>query len=632
MILLLPIFFVPIFPNYFLLPKIIIIVLSLSIIFYIEALRIPLSKETFWYKNDFDIPVILLTLAYILSGIFASDNKMEAFFLPGIGTLIPILTLFYFFLNSLKFKEEQKIKNTLIFSSLLSNLFVIFSFLSLYKLIPQLPDEIKNETFSPMGSFLPLIVFNICILPISFSLFLKEKDSPRKILWGVINITILLGIIISSFQFFQKEKQNFFILPPKASWSIAIDSLKESPLFGAGPANYLTAFNRFKPIQLNQDKILWNKKFTTASNFYLTSITETGGLGLFAWIVFFITVYRVWKKIERPEIKTSLALILIILALLPASLSLLLLLFILLSLAGQTSRFPILLSPYNTKNLAYKIPSLIASLLILVSTTTLNFFFLRWVWAEHLFYKSMKASIQNNVKETFDLINKTIRTNPYIDRYHIFNANITLILIQNILSKPQDQITDQDKQILVNLIQQAINEGKAAVALNKRRSENWEILARVYQNIINLAQGADNFAIQSLNQAIALSPFDPNLRIALGGIYYSMGNFEEAQKVFELAVLAKPDLANAHYNLAAALRERGQIDKAIKEMEIVISLVEKDSKDYNLATKVLENLKEKKKDTSIPQGESLSTPTSTTTSQNKIEPVKLEEESSPPNQ
>ena len=104
------------------------------------------------------------------------------------------------------------------------------------------------------------------------------------------------------------------------------------------------------------------------------------------------------------------------------------------------------------------------------------------------------------------------------------------------------------------------------------------------------AQGSDNFAIQTYSQAIALDPVNPNLRIGLGGIYYALGRFDEAISAFQLATLAKPDLANAHYNLSAVLREKNEISKAIDEINIVLSLVKKDSNDYKIAQTELENL------------------------------------------
>jgi tetratricopeptide (TPR) repeat protein len=99
------------------------------------------------------------------------------------------------------------------------------------------------------------------------------------------------------------------------------------------------------------------------------------------------------------------------------------------------------------------------------------------------------------------------------------------------------------------------------------------------------SQGADQFAIQALSQATALDPMNPALRLSLGGVYFAIGDYENAIDVFKLAVIAKPDWANSRYNLAVAYREKGETDKAIAEFNNTLSLLEKDSNDWQIVKK-----------------------------------------------
>jgi len=78
--------------------------------------------------------------------------------------------------------------------------------------------------------------------------------------------------------------------------------------------------------------------------------------------------------------------------------------------------------------------------------------------------------------------------------------------------------------------------------------------------------------------------------VALGRIYYGLGDYDKAIDALKLAVVAKPDHANAHYNLAIAYRDNGDTDKAIEEITIVLALVDKDSGDYEIAKIELERL------------------------------------------
>ena len=143
-----------------------------------------------------------------------------------------------------------------------------------------------------------------------------------------------------------------------------------------------------------------------------------------------------------------------------------------------------------------------------------------------------------------------------------------------------------------------------------------------------LATGSDTFAIQTYSQAVALDPVNPNLRIALGGIYYAAGDFDTAVRVFELAATTKRDLANAHYNLGFALEQSGKLDQAISELSLVLSLVDTNSTDYQAAKTALENMQAKKQK-EVPTGEELTPPQEAEAPILKP-PLELPEESEPP--
>jgi tetratricopeptide (TPR) repeat protein len=147
------------------------------------------------------------------------------------------------------------------------------------------------------------------------------------------------------------------------------------------------------------------------------------------------------------------------------------------------------------------------------------------------------------------------------------------------------------------------------------------------------AQGADQFAIQSYSQAVALDPTAPDLRLSLGGVYYALGDYESAIDAFKMAVLTKPDYANARYNLAIAYREKGEIKKAISEMTTVLSLLDPNSQDYQTAKNELEALEAKKP--AVEETAAEATPESLTTPQPSTAPVveppiKLPEDANPP--
>ena len=429
------------------------------------------------------------------------------------------------------------------------------------------------------------------------------------------------------------------------SWSVAVDALKESPLLGMGPGNYLTAFNQFRPISYNATD-LWAVRFTSGQSFFFTSITEAGLAGAAALLIIFYTIYKIARDNNKhhklvgwahTEYTTLLSLILLVVAitLFPATPTILALLFILLALSSKTTPLNIGMFQNNEMQTGEgsqvqfmsRLPVLVLTLPMIIGLGVLAFYGARYLSADITYRNAILRIAANDGRGAYDTLQQAIQGNPYTDRYHISYAQVNLALANSIAQN--ENISDQDRNTIAQLIQQAIREGKTAVALNPTRAGNWEVLASIYRAVMPLAEGADAFAVQTYNQAIALDPLNPNTRIALGGIYYGAGAYENAIDIFRLAVLAKPDHANARFNLASAYRENGNTQRAIDEMSLVLSLVDQDSDDFELARKALEDLQNKRQAEIDAQGSTNLTPPQ---GQEQIlePPLELPEDAQPP--
>jgi tetratricopeptide (TPR) repeat protein len=275
-----------------------------------------------------------------------------------------------------------------------------------------------------------------------------------------------------------------------------------------------------------------------------------------------------------------------------------------------------------------RVPAFIVGIPFVAGIIAVALFGVKTLRAEATFAKSLAALTQNDAQKTYDLMNKSISQNPKVDRYHASFAQVNLAVANSIASKKD--ITDNDRNTITQLVQQAISEGKATVSLNPTRSGNWEVLAQVYRSIMPFAQGADQFTVQTYGQAIALDPTNPNLRIALGGVYYSLGNYDAAIESYKLAVLAKPDLPNAHYNLAIAYREKKDYDNAIASMNNVLKLVKEGSQDYQIAKQTLDDLQSKKKGVTPVEATENLTPPQQAEPTKVNPPITLPEEATPP--
>jgi tetratricopeptide (TPR) repeat protein len=570
--------------------------------------------------GKYDFAVILLTLAYVLAAIFRTPNKLEAFFFPGTVTLVIISAIFYFLINQFGSAVKKSVLTAVFFSGIILSISILFTQLGLFSKIPQLPLFMKDPSFNPTGGFLPALIYLIVALPIGIIQAIKNKDIVKRTFFGVAILIIIFAATVLTINLLPGKPQSAVFPSMQTSWEITIETLKASPIFGAGSGNYLTAFNLYRPVTYNQTA-LWATRFSSATNFYFTLITELGFVGLAALVILLIAIYKNLVKgfKQKSWEEISIVILVVSFALFPASPVHIFLLMVLLAVFSKSEEKVIDLA--NTK-----ISSAIVAAPVFIGVIALGIFGTKVVAAELTYKNSLDALSSNDGKTTYDLMTSASTQSQYVDRYHASLAQIDMALATSIANK--EELSDTDRETITQLIQQAIDQGKATVTLNPARSGNWEILAQIYRSIMSFATGSDQFAIQSYTQAVALDPINPNLRISLGGVYYALGDFDSAIDSFKMAVLAKSDLANAHYNLAIAYREKKDFESAIAEMKTVMSLVTPDSPDYTLAKSTLEDLEKNKPVTATDGTESLITPQKQTT---VIEPpITLPEEGTPP--
>lgn len=602
-----PLMVLSVFPNPLSAPKLIVLSFGVGLALLIKAIRVILKGSLEFSIGKFDIPVLILLAAYLASSILVTPNKMEAFFIPGMTTVIIASALLYFLVSGLKEKERKTLSVVVFLSGVALSIVSLLSLSKVFEYIPQLPTFMKDPLFNTLGGQLPSAIFIIAVLPLGIGLLISQKDVAKKAFISLATILLVLGFGMSIYNLLPGKPAEPRLLGFDTSWAVAIDTLKTSPLLGAGPGNYLSAFNQFRSLSYNQTDN-WALRFTSARNFYLTTLTETGFLGAAALIFIVLGAYKRLRKIfgknkneftdktfKENAILISLVVLLVSFVFFAAVQSHIMLLFVLLALSSPGRRIKLNLSAQAidennmlSSSLATRLPAFLVSVPVIVALIVFAVFSSRALVAEATYKKGLDALIQNDGATTYELLRQAINTNPYVDRYHASYSQINLALANSIAQN--EDITDQDRETIAQLIQQAIREAKATVTLNPQRAGNWEVLARTYQAIAPFAQGADQFTIQTFNQAVALDPINPNLRISLGGTFYALGDYDNAIDAFKLAVLAKPDHANAHYNLAFAYREKGEIEKAISEMTIVLSLADRESNDYELARTELENL------------------------------------------
>lgn len=561
----LPLFFLPLTIDFFEFPKNILLFGWLGLLLVTAAIKVLVSKKITLVQTRLDLPILLFSLIFVAATIFVAPNKTEALLSPGGTGTILALTFLYFFIANFSHPESPAIATALRLSGVILALLFINQVAGLTEQVAPW-QFLQNRAFTPAGGVLSLATFLLVILPLSL------QRNWRNLFNLLISLFILAGLAISIWQLLIVIKPSF--LPFRSGWVIAIEAFKNSPLLGVGPANFLSAFTRFKPVFFNQSPS-WNFNFGISSNYYLQLLTTVGALGLAAWLFL----------VSRSPHQVSVWVAFLIILFLPANFLLLFTLFCLMAVSAKRTA---------TKEISLKnrpaVSMALASSLILLAVA-IFYSSGRALAAEIYYRKSLEAAVQNLGGQTYNFQIKAIELNPYKSSFRLAYSQTNLALANSLAVK--EELTDQERQTISQLIQQAIREAKMAVSLNPSSSLAWGNLARLYHNLINLAQGADQWALSAYQNTIRLNPSHPGLRLDLGGLYYGLNNFEAAADQFKVAVSLKPDLANAYYNLAAAYREQEKYAEAYQMMQSVISLVPPDSADWQKAKEELDELAEK---------------------------------------
>lgn len=495
--------------------------------------------------------VLLLAVIYILTAIFITPNKMEAFWVPGDATLMVGLSLIYFFVSQL-----TPLKKRFLLTAI-AGFGVVYSVWTLYLAIIS---TTQNSNFFSSGIFLTTL------LPIYFSFFFREKDRFKKIFAAVLLFVITFSIAVSAI-FSQNKIPEF-----TTAWKVAGFSLSQNPILGIGPGNYQTAFNLGRP--KNAEPL--NPSFISKI------LAETGLSGFLAFLgIIYFLLKQTKENLKQlsPEIAAA-CISTAFLFLYPVNILNLTLYFTLVGIINNNDK-----NNYSFSLKTIPPPYLI---LFLMGISFLIYKLLVFSMAEYKFYQAQKEIRNNNIRETYKLLGEAIKLNPNVDRYHLTASSFNFALASSLSKK--EKLSEEEKQQIGVLVQSAINEAKAAVALNDQRAGNWEVLAKIYHLMIPFAKGSDKFALETYKQAIALDPQNPQLRLKLGEIYFLQENYPAAIAAFSSAIELKKDFANAHYNLGLAFKKNKEFENAYREFSTALDLIPKESEDYQKVKKEIDEL------------------------------------------
>jgi tetratricopeptide (TPR) repeat protein len=458
----------------------------------------------------------------------------------------------------------------------------------------------QTRGFTPTGAPITTFIFLLFGLGTSLILLSRSTRFQLRSLFTFTTALHIISLIALGFLLLPGQELAFHLLPWTASWSIALDALKnmKSLFFGVGLSGYTDFTASVKPLFLNST-IFWDQTISSATSELLQLLTTTGIIGFLTYLSLPLVAFQLNSKIDFKADTIRLCLLLLAavsfltLVFTPSTLPIL---FVFFTAIGALSA-----TPTRTHNLSLGV-SLLTGLVSILVAIFVGYYTYQAYTAEWHMRNAQLGVISNNGKVVYDESLAAVKLMPNLTSYHLSYSQVNLSLASALSQK--SPLSDSDRQNVTQLVAQAVNEAKNATILRPHSAVVWQNLGSIYRNLINVADGSDQFAISAYAQALTLDPGNPGLRLEYGGLLYQLGVasknasdqttlFTRAQSEFQTAISVKPDYANAYYNLSKLLESSKDYSNAYLSLQKAISLLGPESQDLGRASAELETLKAK---------------------------------------
>jgi tetratricopeptide (TPR) repeat protein len=590
-----PLFFLPFTQDYYDTNKwYLLAVLALCIVLFSGITLIRKSCLTI-SLSPLSAGLTLCTLAALLSLGFTSVNRTEALLMPFGPVTFTAFTLIALFSPVFLTPLTKRLAVWCLYlCALILALITLYQQMGIGKFmfpgVPFLGDALWTPTGSTLGTAAILTIFLPLLALHAFGAVRQKKEAHAAFLI-IVGLVTAAGLGVALWQMVPRLAGT--LLPLRAGWVITLELLK-NPLqaaFGIGAENFLTAFTFGRPLSFNLTP-LWSVRFTTNSTLFFHILSTYGLAGAGSFLVL------AWSIIRRRGLDVwfaALAAGLLSFFLLPPNLSV----FTVVILLSLVSPYP---HREYTINLQGKAGWLryAAMILALAFVGAAGILLFRTYSAEYTFHQSLLAAKAGNGTLTYNLQTKAIDFNPRVSRFHMIFSQTNMALATSLAKTitPVDTTGQtgadafaRDRELVSQLVQQSIKEAKLAAQLNTLSILAWENLARTYQQLIGVAQGADTWAVSSFRQAMALDPTNPVLPLELGSVLIALKQYPAAITEFQRAVALKNNYTNAYFNLANAYKLNNDSTQAVAVLERAQILATPGSEDYNTIQKELQNLK-----------------------------------------
>lgn len=325
-------------------------------------------------------------------------------------------------------------------------------------------------------------------------------------------------------------------------WQGAIEIFKNHPILGTGPETFAISYYRFRPSEHNQTTE-WNFLYNKAHNEYLNYLSNTGIIGISAYL---ILIFGILFIILKNLIALQNQLKMLQLGLFSSAISYLIVNFFGFSVVA-TSLFFFVIPAFSyilsDSNHTYqiRIPKKIPIHSSIITGTILIIFIFLLVTISRIFLADVyysryqKELGTGRITRALKNIQSASNISPYLEPlYHAETAYIASIAAENSFDIEQRNYIE----LAVNEISKSLNDSPNNVGLWRKAQSTYFELSLSDPKFLDLAINAGEITIQ-------LAPTDPAAYYNLGLIQKTAGKKEEAYQSFSKALELKPNYQEA---------------------------------------------------------------------------------------
>lgn len=434
------------------------------------------------------------------------------------------------------------------------------------------------------------------------------KNETVGFQWTIVPALALLLVVIgwpvNTAQFTGRTIPVEVNLSLPASWQIAYQNARTSPLIGTGPETFIFGFSKFKPDRFN-DSDFWAFRFDKSASELSQSLATTGVLGLAAYLaVLVVGLWLAWRAIAKRShedwyLRAAVAVAFVVLVVGDvfyfANTTLAVMLWLTLGLLASFSAASERELTFKSSPRTSFLFSFGLAVVVLVAAGV-------WVGLVRFWtadYAYAQAQSATTLDQALVSMQTAVTSNPWRDTYRVGLAQVYLALANQQAKLPAAD-TDAKRKDQLSQLQQYISASiaaaRSATDLSRENVFNWESLGSIYRGTVPYARDAEAFVISSFQQAIKLEYSNPALHTELGKAYLlsasrgrqgaaasadatakaklesdAAANLAKAIEQFKVAIQIKAQYTPAHFNEALAYELGGKVDEAIAKLESVRS-------------------------------------------------------------